>query len=220
MASRLATALVGDIAGSRELASEDRARLQGRLDAVLKRLNHVAHGGLLSRFTLTLGDEFQALLCRPAILPEVLWRLRADLQDVEWWVGVGHGALDTELRPTAVGMDGPVFHRARGAVEEAKSSGRRGGVFLGFDGDEAVLDGLARAAEALRAELTASQIQAVELVRGGTRSQTEAARQLGVSRQAVSKRLKAARWDALQEVERALASLLSRYDTCAEWEDR
>lgn len=213
------TALIVDLSASRQLAAGRRQALQHRLEEVMEELNRELAPAVLARFTVTLGDEFQGLLSRPQVLPSVLWRLRVDLPDHRFWTGVGHGALETELKPEAVGMDGEAFHRARGAVETAKTDGRRGGVFDGFGEDTSTLNGLARLLGVQRDGFTEAQVEAVQLIRTG-HSQREAAERLDVTPQAVHNRLRAAAWEAFREGEEALAGLLERYDTSAGWRGR
>ena len=211
-----ATAFIGDVSSSRDLGSEERGELQRQLEALLDRVNRELDEAILADFTITVGDEFQGLLVRPGALPELVWRLRDRLPDVRFWTGVGFGTLDTELEDRAIGMDGPAFHRAREALEAAHDEGLHGGVFSGFGEDDGVLGGLARLLDWQRQGFTDAQREAVRRVRAGE-TQTEAARKIGVSRQAVSKRLAAAGWTAYRDAEESLRSLLSRYDTAEEW---
>lgn len=148
------------------------------------------------------------------VLPDLTWRLAVGLPEMRIWTGVGRGAIETELREEAVGMDGPAFHRARAALEEAKASRRHGGVFEGFGDDDPVLGGLARLVDRLRADLTDAQVEAVDLARRGM-TQRDVAERLGVTPQAVSQRLGAAGWDALREGEEALEALLRRWAVSA-----
>ncbi|HEX6988880.1 MAG TPA: SatD family protein [Bacillota bacterium] len=115
-------AVIGDIVHSRAL--KDRAAWQQRLEAVLVEADQRFAAGLAAGWTLTLGDEFQALYRAPdAIPPAVEWLLGA-LHPARLRFGVGHGTLATELKPRAVGMDGPVFHAARLALDHAKRKGK------------------------------------------------------------------------------------------------
>lgn len=211
-----ATAFIGDIAGSRELSGSERAAVQERLGDLLEGINRDLADAVLADFTITVGDEFQGLLARPSALVEVTWRLRVEFPELRFWTGVGLGGLDTGLEERAVGMDGPAFHRARDALEIAHGEGLHGGVFSGFGDDDRILGGLARLLAWQRRGFTGAQLEAVRHVRRGT-TQTAAADEIGVSRQAVSKRLAAAGWTAYRDGEESLRRLLSRYDTSDRW---
>lgn len=202
--------LIGDLAASRELGAGRRQRVQEQLGELVTGLNREFGTSLMARLTITLGDEFQGVLSDPGVLPDLTWRLAVGLPEMRIWTGVGRGAIETELRDEAVGMDGPAFHRARDALEEAKRSRRHGGVFEGFGDDDPVLGGLARMVDRLRADLTDAQTEAVDLARRGM-TQREVAERLGVTPQAVSQRLAAAGWKALREGEEALEILLHRW---------
>ena len=172
-----ATAFIGDLSASRDLDRDRRREVQGRLTDLLEELNDDLHAAMLSRFTVTLGDEFQGLLSRPSSIPEILWRLRRDLPTMRLWTGVGFGGLDTQLQAQAIGMDGPAFHNARQAVERARDEAIHGGVFVGFEADDAILTGLGRLLDHHRSSFTAAQLEAVDRVRSG-RKQSDAAAEL------------------------------------------
>lgn len=214
-AGRRPTALIGDLSGSRDLDRERRREVQERLTGLLEELNADVEDALLARFTVTLGDEFQGLLRRPEAIVEVLWRLRRELPSLRLWTGVGRGELDTPLKEQAIGMDGPAFHHARRAVERAREERVHGGVFVGFDADDEVLTGLARLLDHHRHALTAPQLEAADQVRAG-RKQSEIADEFGVTRQAISKRLKSAAWDVYRTGEDALRAMLRRYEAADE----
>lgn len=210
------TAFIGDLSGSRDLAREQRKKVQDRLTELVEGLNSDFDGALLSRFTVTLGDEFQGLLSEPEVIPEILWRLRRDLSSVEIWTGIGLGTLDTALREDAIGMDGPVFHRAREGVDRARREGIHGGVFVGFGSDDPILTGLARLLDHERSSFSPAQLEAMDGVRSGM-SQSSIAIEAGVTPQAISKRLRTAGWDVYQMGEQALRILLGRYATSEDW---
>lgn len=211
-----ATAFIADISASRDLEADDRRAVQERLGDLLDRVNRELDDAILADFTITVGDEFQGLLLRPGVLAELMWRLRDRLPDLRFWTGVGFGSLDTGLEERAIGMDGPAFHRAREALEAAHDEGLHGGVFSGFGEDDRVLGGLSRLLDWQRQRFTDAQREAIRHVRGGA-TQTEAAGAIGVTRQAVSKRLAAAGWSAYRDGEESLGALLSRHATVEEW---
>ncbi len=117
-------ALIGDLRGSRDLGGgEPRERVQQQLRTVCSDLNREAEAlGLLSPLTITLGDEFQALLGHAQGLWRVIFAIEAALDPVRIRFGVGVGSLDTGINPdAAIGMDGPAFHRAREALGQLKN---------------------------------------------------------------------------------------------------
>lgn len=202
-------AVIADIVGSRRVEGEDRRALQRLVERTLGEANRRFARQLAARFLITVGDELQGLLKDPVVLPEIIRLLETRLPQIELRLGIGRGAVDTDLKEYAVGMDGPAWHAARAAIEQAKKEHRMGGVFLGF-GERAdrSLDGLARLLHHLRAGLTAKQRALLEALLDDE-SQTEVARRLGISKQAVSKQARAAGWAPYQEGEAALRAILA-----------
>ena len=125
--------LIADIVGSREIAS--RAEFQRGLETVLNEINARAADRLLSPYTITIGDEFQALYAGFQALfgdvARILWRVYPH----RIRFAVNYDLITTALnRTSAVGMDGPVFYGARTQLDSLKQRSttaiRVGGVAL------------------------------------------------------------------------------------------
>lgn len=139
------------------------------------------------------------------------------LAPVEIRFGVGRGELETALAQNAISMDGPVWHRARAALDSAKKSRQLGGRFTGFgERDDTLLDGLASVLQFMRTGLTVKQKKVVDELRRG-KTHEAIARELTVSRQAVTKHAGAAGWDAYEQGEKAWRLLLSESDFAEDW---
>lgn len=205
-------ALIGDLVGSRRLATEDRNRTQIELAELLGELDAVAGGDLASRFVITVGDEFQGLLTRAGPLPTLLNRIATAGLPARIRLGIGRGRLDTPRLPTAIGMDGPCFHRARAALEESERQRSDRTVFRGFGAAlDRVLFGLAAGTDEIRDRWTPRQSAVAGALRR-LRNQNAVATELGVTPQAVSKHAAAAGWTALLALEDALAAALELVD--------
>lgn len=112
-------AIIGDIIGSRKL--EDRQHVQKKFLAMAKKANRLYEPEIASPFTVTIGDEFQVLLKCLHITPKIIEHVKREMAPVELVFGVGIGEVVTDINPTlAIGMDGPAFHFARKAIEQAK----------------------------------------------------------------------------------------------------
>ncbi len=118
-------ALIADVTASRHLSDRQRAALQRDLRSTAQEFNRRYRNQLAARFAVTLGDELQGLFKNAAPVWEASHALRARFPDVEWIVACGRGTLSTTLIQGAAApeLDGPCFHRARTALEEAKSRG-------------------------------------------------------------------------------------------------
>lgn len=203
-------ALIADMVKSRELVPRHRPAVQQRFQDLVSFLNQKYKKSLLSKFAITLGDEFQGLLRSAAPIPDLLWDLDSRFSDRRLRVGLGFGMLDTPLQKEALNIDGPALHFARAAIETAAQDRSFGGVFLGFGEWDSVLNGFARILSFHRSTLTTQQLKIAELLRLG-RSQSDAAHELRITRQAVSKQALAIGWHAYSEAATAWQILLERH---------
>jgi hypothetical protein len=197
-------ALIGDIVSSRDLP--DRAGVQRRLQVELRRLNDELGPALTAPLKLTAGDEVQGLLGRPERLVDILLAVADGLRPARLVWGLGRGTLDTDPSDDVSVLDGPCLHRARDAVEAAKSQGR----WLVARGlpepHSRVLEALLDLLDAVRSGWTETRARYVREARG--RQQREVAARLGVSKQAVHQALAAAHFAPVLEAEAAARDLL------------
>lgn len=197
--------LIGDISKSRAL--RDRAAIQERFKAAIEEINQRFTDSIVSKFLITIGDEFQGVLNDVAKSYDVIMAMRELLYPVEFVFGVGVGTITTEIAPEAIGMDGPAFHNARAALEEGKEEGYE----VRYCGLGESLDYVVNATlvliEALKRKWTEHQLKVITVYRQ-TGSQAEVARRLEVSRSAINKTLAAAGWDAVVVGEDVVKKLL------------
>lgn len=115
-------AVIADLVGSKSIGA--RPAFQRQLNRTLRRATAEARG-LASPYTLTLGDEFQAVYRGPDSLLADAVKIMAEIHPVQARFAFGAGELTTRINPEqALGMDGPAFHRARAALAELKRDGR------------------------------------------------------------------------------------------------
>jgi hypothetical protein len=165
-----------------------RSMLQKKFAELIAKFNRDYRKALVSRFVITLGDEFQGILSTATVSPDLIWRLEQDLPQREFRVGVGLGTLDTPLQKVAINIDGPALHAARAAIEDAKKTKALGGVFRGFGDLDAILNGVASLLWFQRSRWTQSQRNIANLLRQGL-SQRKAAEALGIKKQVVSRQV-------------------------------
>jgi hypothetical protein len=114
--------VIGDIVKSRH--AENRHQLQRRIAKQLSQLNRIKDQKLLSPYTLTLGDEFQAVYRKTDRLFRDFFSILHSVYPLRVRFSVGVGELNTRVnRKRAIGMDGPAFYAARAGVTEMKTSG-------------------------------------------------------------------------------------------------
>jgi hypothetical protein len=125
-------ALIGDLVDSKNVSR--RGDSQKKLSAALKRINDRKPRPVESPYTITLGDEFQAVYRTADTLFLDIFSIMAEMHPVGIRFGVGLGELTTPINAKqALGMDGPAFHRARAVITELKKSG----YLLGVQGEPA-----------------------------------------------------------------------------------
>jgi len=113
--------LIGDLVASRGL--EDRDQVQRSLQGVLDELN-TRPTRQLSPYTLTLGDEFQAVYEDVRGLFRDIVRIMTAVHPARVRFSLGVGRIATALnRDQALGMDGTAFHIARDGISALKQNG-------------------------------------------------------------------------------------------------
>jgi hypothetical protein len=203
-------ALIADMVKSREVPAFQRPHVQQSFLAFVNALNAKYQAALLSKFVITLGDEFQGLLSSAICIPDLMWDIEENFSYRELRVGIGFGVIHTSIPEIAINVDGPALHNARTAIETAKSKRTLGGMFVGFGDLDGVLNGLARILCFHRSKFSRSQIRTFKLLREGLR-QTEVAERLQVSRQAISKQVSFSGWIPYIEAEDAWRIIFRKY---------
>ncbi len=189
----------------------DQRRSRTDRDRVPDLLAAVADTPVLRPFDRTAGDEVQAVLTDPDTVVAVTLLL-AD--EGHWSIGIGIGAVETPLPAQTRAGRGEAFEQARAAVEAAKAArpplAVRGASRWAEHADTAL-----RLLTEIVTTRSAAGREAVSLVRGGLR-QTAAAEELGITPQAMSQRLRAARWELESPTRELVVDLLARADRPAE----
>jgi len=207
--TRPCIALIVDMVGSREVSPVRRRKIQEKFTKLILYLNSIYSPYILSKFVITLGDEFQGLLSSATPIPDLMWDIQQRFLDRDLRVGAGFGVLFTPTQEEAINVDGPALHNARAAIEKAKDLESLGGVFVGFGEMDHVMDGLARILSFHRSKLTRQQLRILELLRHRL-SLTQIADQLGTTPRAVSKQVLLMGWRAYAAAELAWRVLIEK----------
>lgn len=200
-------ALIGDIRGSREL--DDRKEVQKEFKQVVDSLNdHISDRAIASQFTVTTGDEFQALLTDATAAVEAAVSASDRFHPARLRFGIGQGGLDTKMNPNqAIGMDGPCFHRAREAINSAKKEQTWIRVSGWSDDLDRRINSMFDLVRCVREDWTDRQAQfALALKKKG--AQKRVADHYEVSKSTVSESLSAGHVQEVRSAESSLAELL------------
>ena len=191
-------ALIADVIDSKMV--QERFNLQKQLEKTLRKMNELFGDYLASCFTLTLGDEFQALLKVDAPVFQIIDSLRSELSPTQLRFGIGLGEIATAIDPLqSIGADGPAYWNARAAINLVHQKNDYGNTQIYFssgdDSKDLLMNALIASGEAIRSGWRGSQEEILldllkRSVYSETFSQQELAQSLAIQPSALSKRLK------------------------------
>ena len=191
-------ALIADIIDSKMV--QERFDLQKQLEETLQKMNGLFADYLASCFTLTLGDEFQALLKMNAPVFQIIDTLRSELSPTQLRFGIGLGEIVTAIDPLqCIGADGPAYWNARAAINLVHQKNDYGNTQIYFssgnDSQDLLVNALIASGEAIRSSWRDSQEEILinllkRSVYSETFSQQDLAQSLAINPSALSKRLK------------------------------
>ena len=191
-------ALIADVIDSKTV--QERLDLQKQVEKTLQKMNELFGDYLASRFTLTLGDEFQALLKVDAPVFQIIDTLRSELIPTQLRFGIGLGEIVTAIDPLqSIGADGPAYWNARAAINLVHQKNDYGNTQIYFssgnDSKDLLVNALIASGEAIRSGWRGSQEEILldllkRFVYSENFSQQDLAQSLDINPSALSKRLK------------------------------
>ena len=191
-------ALIADVIDSKIV--QERFDLQKQLEITLQKINGLFADYLASCFTLTLGDEFQALLKVDAPIFQIIDTLRSELTPTQLRFGIGLGEIVTEIDPLqSIGADGPAYWNARAAINFVHQKNDYGSTQIYFssgkENQDFFVNALIASGEAIRSGWRDSQEEILlnllkRSVYSESFSQQDLAQSLAINPSALSKRLK------------------------------
>ena len=191
-------ALIADVIDSKMVQA--RFNLQKQLEETLQKMTGLFADYLASCFTLTLGDEFQALLKMNAPVFQIIDTLRSELSPTQLRFGIGLGEIVTAIDPLqSIGADGPAYWNARAAINLVHQKNDYGNTQIYFssgnDSQDLLVNALIASGEAIRSSWRDSQEEILldllkRSVYSETFSQQDLAQSLAINPSALSKRLK------------------------------
>ena len=191
-------ALIADVIDSKMV--EERFDLQKQLEKTLQTMNELFGEFIASNFTLTLGDEFQALLKADAPVFQIIDTLRSELTPTQLRFGIGLGEIVTDIDPLqSIGADGPAYWNARAAINLVHQKNDYGNTQIYFSSGKEKQDffvnALIASGEAIRSGWRGSQEEILldllkRCVYSENFSQQDLAQSLEINPSALSKRLK------------------------------
>lgn len=117
--------LIGDIINSKNIS--ERNLFQNKLKDLLAQINDRYNKVIESKFSITLGDEFQAILNSADKIFEIIFNIELNLYPVKVRFALSYGQIDTEInKDLPLGSDGPAWWQARKILKEIKEKNERG----------------------------------------------------------------------------------------------
>ncbi|MGT2749984.1 SatD family protein [Streptococcus orisasini] len=191
-------AIIGDIISSREI--KDRHESQKQLQKLLNQINSQYKTVLKSPFTITTGDEFQALLFPDSRVFQIIDDIAIGFQPYQIRFGIGAGGMLTAVNPKqSIGSDGPAYWHARAAIDYIHDNDDYGSSHLAvmLDDKEAAqqINAVLAACEFIKSKWTTTQTELLSGLLGKgiyeeKFSHKEMAQALHLSPSSFNKRLK------------------------------
>ncbi len=191
--------LIADIVGS-----SSRPDLRRFLGTKLRQAAR-AHRALLKLpYSVTAGDEFQAVALSPAAIPELIFDLRRRLQPLALRMGVGIGELQGRLIPPVNRLSGEAFVFARSAIEDVKhGASHKFPSLTGFKSSNESFDRVANLVyglhDTLLREISVRQWKTIDAYMLHQRRAPQTARALGIGTSTLSRNLRRGRFWQIAE---------------------
>jgi predicted DNA-binding protein YlxM (UPF0122 family) len=196
-----------DIVKSRFL--KNRVDIQENLKNVISKMNHDYSAQIEAPFVVVWGDSFQGALKSIGIIYEIYESLRDEVA-VDFRCGIGIGNIYTKPSKNVLEMDGDAYYHARFSLKVAK----RYGLNLWLKSDNSslnkTLNVLFLLLDILTQQWSPTQRQVITL-RKKDLTYEEIGKKRGVTKQAIHKILKRAKWVEISLAKRMLASI-NMYD--------
>ena len=182
-------------------ADQKHSRTQG--DRVPHILDLLARVEPHRPFQRTVGDEIQAVFMDAGTLLEAMSIL---FEAGDWHVGIGAGSAELPLPEDSRDGRGEAFLLARQAVEQSKR--KHPSIDFQSEGGGETARALLTLLAGIWSKRTESGWEAVRAMQESAQTQGEAAKRLGISEQAFTRRLQAALWQAEQSSTPAIIAAL------------
>lgn len=204
--------ITADVVGSRRIESFRLKR--DRLLAAVSRL-HLRQELILSPYTVTAWDEFQAILRRPDYVPRVILDLRRLLVPLRLRIAVGVGSVtNPHKKPINQYAGGEAFERARAAADRLQLGSPKYRILTGFDSGNGLFDSIAntvyRLQDALLERVTARQWATINTQMKTSRQEITAKR-LALDISTISRNLKRGYYWHLLDTAEAMERIMQAY---------
>lgn len=178
------------------------------LETLKEKLNQIQVSGLYTPFSVSRGDELQAVCDKLSLLPVIIRNLRYACLPLRIRLGIGIGSINNpDLSQNSWDMTGPAFVLARKALDSIEKSKIPETVLVSEDlCFDRAFNSIYSLTDTIVSGWTPNQWEAVQAYETD-RTFVKAAGELKIAWQNVQKRCQAANWGVIKKVEQDLASL-------------
>lgn len=196
MGNQILLAIIGDIIDSKGI--KERNEIQIKLNKLLDNINTDYKKYIVSKWTITLGDEFQVLLKPNLEVFKMLDYISYKMYPVKIRFGIGLGEILTDINyKKSIGSDGPAYWRARQAIELIHENDNYGNSKISFNSegeDDDLINNLIHYTDWMKENWTTTQMQILDtLLKKDIYSydfkQKDLAKDIGISESAMSRRI-------------------------------
>lgn len=189
-------AIIGDIVDSKNISNRNETQI--KLNEVLKKVNKDYERYILSKWTITLGDEFQVLLKPNLEVFKMLDYISYKMYPLKIRFGLGLGEIFTDIDyKKSIGSDGPAYWRARQAIEFIHENNNYGNSKISFNSDkeeDELLNKLLHYTDWMKENWTSTQRELLHTllkkdIYNSDFKQKDLAKAIGISKSAMSRRV-------------------------------
>lgn len=211
-------AIIGDIVDSKKIIN--REVTQKKFKNILAEINLKYSNDIASKFTITLGDEFQGLLKNRKNIMNIIYEIEMAMEPLELRFGIGIGDISTELNfSNSFEIDGPAYHRARKTIKEVESKESQytephSNIMICSEDENIEIDELLNSilsvCTALKSKWTDRQKEIIYAYLSNEENQYQTAKVLNIGQPSVNKALSKARFYSYKSAIDTVNSFLSK----------
>lgn len=189
-------AVIGDIIGSKNI--ENRYKIQENLNEVLNKKNEYYKKQIISKWTITLGDEFQVLIEPNLEIFKMLDYISYKMDPINIRFGIGLGQIYTNINyEESIGSDGPAYWNAREAINLIHHNNNYGNSKISFKSEsknDDIINNLLYYTDWMKSNWTSTQRQVLYTllennIYNDNFKQKDIADKLEISESAISRRI-------------------------------
>lgn len=153
-------ALMIDLKNSKLYSIEARNQIQQQILKTMQKLNKLFTNSLSKEVEFSAGDEIQGLFSSPSAAYLYFRFFQLLTHPLELHSGIGMGAWNVRLEfSSSTAQDGPAYHYARTAIEEAKKNLEYSTLFYSKRKEDRVINALINAYEILQSKQSKYQAE-------------------------------------------------------------